>query len=94
MIQGYTNFVLHSYCNDKYKWFLEYRKGEDGLPEVVKKVVKIALRIYRLFLEEKTPYGIVEISWRMRYPPRQTRKWQTSTILSILINEKYKGDAL
>ena len=53
------------------------------------------LRIYRLFLEGKTPYGIAEILMAEGIPsPAGKKKWLTNTILSILTNEKYKGDAL
>lgn len=78
-----------------YKRFLGYRKGDDGLPEIVEEEAKIVLRIYRLLLEGKTPYGIAEILMAEGIPsPAGKKKWQTTTILSILTNEKYKGDAL
>ncbi len=78
-----------------YKQFLGYRKGEDGLPEIVEEEAKIVLRIYRLFLEGKTPYGIAETLMAEGIPsPAGKKKWLTTTILSILTNEKYKGDAL
>jgi site-specific DNA recombinase len=78
-----------------YKRFLGYRKGEDGLPEIVEEEAKIVLRIYRLFLEGKTPYGIGEILMADDIPsPAGKKKWQAGTILSILTNEKYKGDAI
>ena len=78
-----------------YKHFLGYRKGADGLPEIVEEEARIVLRIYRLFLEGKTPYGIAEIFMAEGIPsPAGKKKWLTNTILSILTNEKYKGDAI
>ena len=78
-----------------YKRFLGYRKGEDGLPEIIEEEAKIVLRIYRLFLEGKTPYGIAEILMADGIPsPAGKKKWLTNTILSILTNEKFKGDAI
>lgn len=52
-------------------------------------------RIYRLFLEGQTPYGIKVILEADCIPsPAGKKTWQVATILSILTNEKYKGDAL
>ena len=78
-----------------YKHFLGYRKGEDGEPEIVPEEAEVVRRIYRLFLEGQTPYGIKRILERAHVPtPAGKETWQTATILSILTNEKYKGDAL
>jgi len=78
-----------------YKTFLGYRKGENGEPEIVPEEAEIVRRIYRLFLEGKTPYGIKKILEADAIPtPGGKTTWTTSTILSILTNEKYKGDAL
>ncbi len=78
-----------------YKHFLGYRKGEDGEPEIIPEEAETVRRIYRLFLEGQTPYGIKVIleADGILTPAKKTR-WQTGTILSILTNEKYKGDAL
>jgi len=43
-----------------YKQFLGYRKGTDGLPEIVPENAKIVKDIYRMFLAGKAPsYGAV-----------------------------------
>lgn len=48
-----------------------------------------------MFLEGKTPSGIARCLTEKKIPtPRGKEKWTTSTIRSILTNEKYKGDAL
>lgn len=78
-----------------YGQFLGYEKGEDGLPKIVEKQAKIIRRIYRLFLEGKTPSGIATIFTGEKIPtPGGKTKWSSSTVKSILTNEKYKGDAL
>lgn len=37
-----------------YKQFLGYRKGEDGLPEIIPEEAEIIRTIYRLFMEGKS----------------------------------------
>jgi DNA invertase Pin-like site-specific DNA recombinase len=38
-----------------YKQFLGYRKGADGLPEIVPEEAAIVKDIYRMFMEGKSP---------------------------------------
>ena len=55
----------------------------------------IVRRIYALFLQGKTPYGIAKILTAEGIPtPGGKTKWGSTVIESILTNEKYKGDAL
>lgn len=78
-----------------YKHFLGYRKGANGEPEIVEQEAEVVRRIYRMFLEGKTPFGIAQALTAYGIPtPAGKTKWCTTTILSILSNEKYKGDAL
>ena len=78
-----------------YKKFLGYEKGEDGLPKVNKEQAKIVKRIYELFICGKTPSAIADLLTEEGIPtPCSKQKWQSSTILSMLQNEKYKGAAL
>ena len=78
-----------------YKHFLGYRRGENGEPEIVEEEAAVVRKIYRLFLEGKTPFGIAQALMAADIPsPAGKTKWSTSTVLSILTNEKYKGDAL
>ena len=78
-----------------YKKFLGYERGENGIPQIVEKEAKIVKMIYRLFLEGKTTSGIARHLTKLKIPtPGGKEKWITSTIRSILTNEKYKGDAL
>ena len=51
--------------------------------------------IYKLFLEGKTPSGIAKQLTADRIPtPSRKDIWLSSTIISMLQNEKYKGDAI
>ncbi len=75
--------------------FLGYEKGEDGLPKIIEEEAKTVRTIYRLFLEGKTASGIAKHLTDVGIPtPAGKGKWHSSTIDSILRNEKYKGDAM
>lgn len=77
-----------------YKHFLGYRKGANGLPEVVPEQAEIVRRIYNLFMCGKTTYAIAAQLTAEGIPtPGGKQKWQASTVESILTNEKYKGEA-
>ena len=78
-----------------YKHFLGYEKGEDDVPKIIESEAKIVRIIYRWFLEGKTISAISKHLTNESIPtPSGKKKWTTSTIRSILTNEKYKGDAL
>ncbi|MCX7903062.1 MAG: recombinase family protein, partial [Caloramator sp.] len=78
-----------------YKHFLGYEKGEDGYPKIVEEEAKIVRLIYKLFLEGKTPLSIAKYLTENNIPtPAGKKIWHQSIILSILQNEKYKGDAI
>lgn len=74
---------------------LGYEKGEDGLPKIIEKEAAVVRLIYKLFLEGKTPSGIANhLTVNKISTPAGKSKWQSSTVTSILQNEKYKGDAI
>ena len=78
-----------------YSSFLGYCKGLDGLPEIVPEEAETVREIYRLFIQGKTVNWIANHLTAKGIPtPRGKSKWQTSTIESILTNEKYKGSAI
>ena len=78
-----------------YKQFLGYEKGEDDIPRIVEKEAVIVQRIYALFMAGKTPGGIARLLTAEGIPtPAGKEQWCSSTIESILTNEKYKGAAL
>lgn len=78
-----------------YKQFLGYRKGADGFPEVVPEEAVIVRRIYTRFMEGLSRVAIAkELTADVIPTPAGKQRWQTSTVESILKNEKYKGAAL
>jgi len=78
-----------------YGQFLGFEKGEDGLPRIVESEALIVRRIFRLFIEGKTPSAIAKQLAGQGIPsPAGKKAWQVATVKSILTNEKYKGDAL
>ena len=78
-----------------YKSFLGYRKGADGLPEIVPEEAETVRLIYKLFIGGRTVNYIANHLTQAGIPtPRGKAKWNTSTIESILTNEKYKGSAI
>ena len=77
-----------------YRAFLGYRKGKDGLPEIVPEEAEIVKRIYAMFMQGKTSCAIAKILTADGIPtPSGKQKWSVSTVDSILRNEKYCGDA-
>ena len=78
-----------------YKSFVGYKKGENDIPEVVPEEAELIRRIYSLFMSGRTSTYIAKLLTEEGIPaPRGGQKWQSSTIESILTNEKYKGCAL
>lgn len=78
-----------------YKNFLGYEKGPDGKPKIVEAEANIIKLIYKLFLEGDTFQMIAHKLTALEIKsPAGKSKWSPSTIMSILTNEKYKGDAL
>lgn len=75
--------------------FLGYDKGMDGNLAVNKKQAEIVKLIYRLYLNGYTFHSIAkELTERKIPTPAGCKIWRANTIRSILMNEKYKGDAL
>ena len=78
-----------------YGRFLGYRKGADGLPEIIPEEAETVRLIYRSFMQGMTPGKIVKMLMQRGIPaPGGGDKWYTHTINSILSNEKYKGSAV
>ena len=81
--------------NLPYKNFLGYRKGADGFPEVVPEEAVIVRRIYSRFMAGQTTAMIAkDLTTDGILTPARKQRWQSSTVESILKNEKYKGAAL
>lgn len=78
-----------------YSQFLGFEKGEDGNLKIVPGQAETVRIIYKLFLEGKTTQGIANFLMEHGVlSPAGKETWRSSTIASILTNEKYKGDAL
>ena len=78
-----------------YKHFLGYNKGPDGTPVLVEDEAKIIRMIYRAYLCGISTTAIAKLLTQAGIPtPWGLQTWQTSTIESILRNEKYYGAAL
>ncbi len=75
--------------------FLGYDRGEDGNLVVNKEEAEIIKKIFALFLQGLTPYGISkQLTDEEVLSPGGKTKWASGTVKGILKNEKYKGDAL
>ena len=79
-----------------YKQFLGYDKGEKGSLVVNQEQAVIVKRIYRDFMQGKTPWMIAHnlSEEKIPTPSGKSTNWRVSVIESILTNEKYKGAAL
>lgn len=78
-----------------YKHFLGYERGEDGSPQIVEIEAVIVRLIYQMFLDGKSPSAIAKHLILEEIPtPGGKKNWQPRVVESILINEKYKGDAI
>ena len=74
--------------------FLGYRRGADGLPEIVEEEAAVIREIYSSFLNGKTLKGIADsLTSRIIKTPTGKKVWSAETVRHILSNEKYKGDA-
>lgn len=78
-----------------YAQFLGYEKGVDGKPVIVEKEADVVRRIFRLFLQRYSANRIAEILSSENIPsPAGKQEWTSNTVLSMLRNEKYAGNAL
>jgi hypothetical protein len=78
-----------------YKRFLGYKKGADGLPEIVPEEAKVVRLIYSRFLAGGSSNSISKQLMAEGVPaPMGGARWSITTIMSILRNETYKGDKI
>lgn len=78
-----------------YKSFLGFEKGPDNKPKIVESEAKIILDIVRWFLQGMTYSMIAAHLTELGVPtPRGKKIWPFSTVKSILMNEKYCGQAV
>ena len=92
---GYRKRFADGKFSLAYSCFLGYDKGPDGGLVVNKEEAKIVRLIYRMFMDGYSAGRISKEMGKRKIPtPRGFHKWAPSVVLSILSNEKYKGDAL
>ena len=78
-----------------FKRFLGYDRGPDGNLVLNPEEAVIIRRIYSMFLQGMSPYGIAtRLTADGIKSPGGKDKWNAGAVRSILTNEKYKGDAL
>ena len=78
-----------------YKSFLGYRKGADNKPEIDPEQAIIVKRIFSEYLSGKSLKGIANsLTADGILTVLGKTNWTGSGVMSILTNEKYKGDAL
>lgn len=78
-----------------YSKFLGYDKGPDGELVINPEQAEIIKRIYSMFLNGMSAAAIAkQLTSEGIKTPTGKNTWQSGCILSILSNEKYKGDAL
>lgn len=79
----------------QYKYWLGYRKGADGKPEIIPEEAETVRRIFDLYLDG---FAVRDIAQKLSDEGRKNAvgeiAWNHNTIRSILTNEKYTGDAL
>lgn len=74
--------------------FLGFKKGPDGLPEIVEKEAETVRRIYNMYLDGQSFLSIADaLTQDGIKTPSDKDLWRAETVRSILTNEKYKGDA-
>ena len=75
--------------------FLGYDRGPDGNLVLNEAEAAIVKRIFSMFLQGMTPFGIASQLTADGIPtPGHKEKWNAGTVRHMLENEKYKGDAL
>lgn len=78
-----------------YKKFLGYRKGEDGMPEIVQEEAVIVERIFNMYLTGETPNRISAVLKAEKIEiPGKKLTFSSDMIANILANEKYCGDSI
>lgn len=75
--------------------FLGYTKDDDGNLVIVPEEAKVIKNIYNLFLQGHSTYDISKILMKEKIKTGGgSYKWNSTSVLRILQNEKYKGDAI
>ena len=79
----------------QYKKLLGYKKGKDDLPEIVPEEAEIVKEIFHSYLDGMSLKQIADLlNSREVKTKHKGTAWRSEVIRSILVNEKYTGDAL
>ena len=79
----------------KYSTLLGYRKGENGLPEIIPDEAEIVKEIFRSYLDGMSLKQIADsLNARGVKTKHKNTAWTSETVKGILKNEKYSGDAI
>ncbi|MBR0483440.1 MAG: recombinase family protein [Oscillospiraceae bacterium] len=79
----------------QYRYWLGYRKGADGKPEIVPEEAEIIKQIFRLFLDGESTQHIADVLNQQGVKTISGgMEWRADAVWRILKNEKYAGDAL
>ncbi|MCM1509014.1 MAG: recombinase family protein [Ruminococcus flavefaciens] len=79
----------------QYKYWLGYKKGSDGNPEIVDDEAETVRLIYRMFLNGDSMQKIAEFLIKSeRKTALGKLDWNHITVKRILTNEKYTGDCI
>lgn len=76
------------------KRFLGYDKDEEGELVINPEEAQIVKRIFSLYLSGMGGHAIAKLFNKEKIPTVDQKQWHSTTVLNILKNEKYKGDAL
>ncbi len=79
----------------QYKYWLGYRRGADGKPEIISEEAETVRMIFRLFLDGLSLQNVASALQSQGRLNRQGEPvWSTVAVKRILENEKYSGDCL
>ncbi|MDE7195008.1 MAG: recombinase family protein [Oscillospiraceae bacterium] len=74
---------------------LGYKKGDNGLPEIIPEEAEIVKDIFRSYLDGMSLKQIADsLNSRGVKTKHKRTTWHSEIVKSILVNEKYTGDAL
>lgn len=79
----------------KYSTLLGYRKGENGLPEIIPDEAEIVKEIFRRYLDGMSLKQIADsLNSQGVKTKHKNTTWKPEIVKGILKNEKYSGDAI
>lgn len=78
-----------------YSQWLGYKKGEDGMPEIIPEEAEIVERIFNMYLEGM-PVAVISDTLRNEniIIPNKRISFSKPMIINLLANEKYCGDSI